>query len=116
MLDIGNWVNKPIIIEPTETYAAIVALDDLITHVSTTTAFRLTLDIASLREELPEVIYFSTASFWGIWKNLTRKEIVWTLNRSQAIRLRAALLYRIEKKIKTPLSVNENWFRYAPMF
>lgn len=116
MISIGTEVNKPIEISYREMKSACAFLEKELKKWSNNPAQRLSLDIDALKAEVPDVIYFSTAQYWGVWKCITQKEIVWTLNRSQALRLYAALQYRLQKRHKGLLSVSEGWFRNAPLF
>lgn len=116
MINIGTEVYLPIDISYREMYSAYRALDEELTKGLGSPAQLLTLDIEKLQDSVPDVIAFSTTQFWGLWKIMTRNEVVWDLTRSQAFRLRAALHYRLAKRHKGSLKITERWFHTAQMF
>lgn len=100
-------------VQPSEMKALHSALDWALTKDQSNNVEMLTLNLETLperlRERSEEVIEISTGAFWGFWKNITRKEILWTFSRAEAIKLRAWLERELDKEYQETILVSRQW-------
>ena len=102
---------RDIELTPREMKALYIALDRKLCDLGEKTGHLLTLNLNTLSERLREneedIIRISTGTYWGFWKCVTRKEIVWEFSRYQAIKLRALLALQITRRRKAPIRVTK---------
>lgn len=103
-------------IAPREIKRAIVVLKDLLDSSMQFVNFE-NVDMQSrLREMQNAELTLSTASFWPIWKFFTKAEIIYTMTRTDAMRLLCELEYRVGKGLWDPVSISVKQLRYLPLF
>lgn len=108
-----------LIVEPSELKALYSALDYALTKDIKVDGHRLSIDFKTLPEALvdneDQIIVISSGSYWGLWKTLTRKEVVWEIPRLSAIKIRAGLEREIAKRNSSGLNVTKKWLTIAPI-
>lgn len=118
-VEIQVYGYRDMVIEPREMKALYNALNDKLTDSIKTPGHLLTLDLPTLRERLiaseNNIIRISTGAYWGFWKCVTRKEIVWDLTRLQAIKLRAVLERALAKRKRSRITVSKRFLEIVPI-
>ena len=103
-------------IDPSEFHRCGDELDRLLEQGIKTPGHLLSMDREKLNFVTEPFVVLNTEAYWGFFKLLKNKPVSYTLSRNDAIKLRSAIDYRIERNVKRTLEVTDHWLSRSPMF
>lgn len=103
-------------IDPSEFLRCAEELDRLLERGIKTPGHLMSLDKEKLTYVTDQYLTLNTENYWGFFKLLTKNPISYTLSRTDAIKLRSAIDFRIERNVTKALEISTSWLKRSPMF